>query len=393
MQWTERNRHIKMILVAVALVIAALFLIFSHYLVQDLKREASDKMEVWAEAMRTIKNADEDTDLDFVLQVINNNHTIPVVVLNANGDVDQFRNIKLRYDTPQDSVKKIGNVVKKMKSEGYSIRINYGEDSVSTAKPEYIDILYGDSLTLKQLAYYPFIQIAILTVFILIIVVALLSLKRAEQNRVWVGLTKETAHQLGTPISSLMAWSEILKENHPNDPILDEMDKDVSRLNIIADRFSKVGSQPEVKEEDLKEVIWHVVNYVSMRSSNKVQFVCNLPTVKVTANLSSALFEWVIENLCKNAVDAMSGKGMISIVVHEITGMIIIEISDTGKGIPKNKFKTVFAPGYTTKRRGWGLGLSLAKRIIEEYHNGRIFVKSSELGKGTTFRIELPKQG
>jgi len=245
---------------------------------------------------------------------------------------------------------------------------------------------------LKRLAVYPYIQIAILTIFILIIVFALISLKTAEQNRVWVGLTKETAHQLGTPISSLMAWQEVLKESYPDDPVLSQMGKDVDRLNLIAERFSKVGSQPEVEEVDLREVVWHVVDYIVPRSSKNVKISCSLPSTPVTINLCSSLFEWVVENLCKNAMDAMEGKGRITITVHEITGLIIMEVADTGKGIPKNRFRSVFAPGYTTKKRGWGLGLSLAKRIIEKYHNGRIYVKSSELGKGTTFRIELKKK-
>ena len=277
-----------------------------------------------------------------------------------------------------------------MRRNGYSIKINYGEDP-SVASKEYLEILYEDSLVLRRLAIYPYIQITILTVFFFIIVFALLSLKRAEQNRVWVGLTKETAHQLGTPISSLMAWQEILKETYPDDPTLSEMGKDVDRLNLIAERFSKVGSQPEANDVDLREIIWHVVDYIHPRSSKNIKINCSLPSTPVITSLCASLFEWVIENLCKNAIDAMEGKGRITITVHEITRMVIVEVTDTGKGIPKNRFKSVFSPGYTTKKRGWGLGLSLAKRIVEKYHNGRIFVKSSEPGKGTTFRIELKK--
>lgn len=391
MQWTDRNKHIKFLLVLVAIIIATVSLIFSHYLVQDLKQDVSAKMGVWAEAMRALNNADENTDMNLVLKVINNNSSIPVLVLNEKGELVQFRNIKFRYDTPGDSINYLKNLVSKMRKNGYSIKIRYDKNEQIKGTSEYIEILYEDSLILKRLAIFPYIQIAILTIFILIIIFALLSLKRAEQNRVWVGLTKETAHQLGTPISSLMAWLEILTENYPDDPVIPEISKDVNRLNLIAERFSKVGSQPESTEEDLNEVLWHVVDYIGLRSSNKVKIICNLPSIPVKINICAPLFEWVIENLCKNAIDAMSGKGQITITSHEITGLVIVEVADTGKGIPKNRFKNVFAPGYTTKSRGWGLGLSLAKRIVEKYHNGRIFVKNSEIGKGTIFRIELKK--
>lgn len=391
MQWTDRNKHIKFLLILVAIIIATVSLIFSHYLVQDLKQDVSAKMGVWAEAMRALNNADENTDMNLVLKVINNNSSIPVLVLNEKGEVVQFRNIKFRYDAPGDSINYLKNLVSEMRKNGYSIKIRYDKNEQIKGTPEYIEILYEDSLILKRLAIFPYIQIAILTIFILIIIFALLSLKRAEQNRVWVGLTKETAHQLGTPISSLMAWLEILTENYPDDPLIPEMSKDVNRLNLIAERFSKVGSQPESTEEDLNEVLWHVVDYIGLRSSNKVKIICNLPSIPVKINICAPLFEWVIENLCKNAIDAMSGKGQITITSHEITGLVIVEVADTGKGIPKNRFKNVFAPGYTTKSRGWGLGLSLAKRIVEKYHNGHIFVKNSEIGKGTIFRIELKK--
>lgn len=393
MQWTDRYRSIRNILILAAILIAAVSLVFSHYLLRDMQRDVSSKMNIWAEAMRTLNTADENTDLNLVLKVINDNTTIPVIVLNEKGDVLQFRNLKFRYTTPEDSIDYLRNKVHEMRSQGHSIKIYYTEPSYSLqshkVKDEYLEIVYEDSLTLKRLAIYPYLQIAILAIFILILIFALLSLKRAEQNRVWVGLTKETAHQLGTPISSLIAWQEILKDNHPNDAIIPEMGKDIERLKLIAERFSKVGSRPELKEEDLKEIIWHVVDYISMRLSSKVKIICSLPATPVKVKLSAPLFEWVVENLCKNAIDAMQGKGQITITAHEITGLVIIDVADTGKGIAKNHWKSVFMPGYTTKERGWGLGLSLAKRIIEEYHHGRIYVRNSEIGRGTTFRIEL----
>ena len=229
-------------------------------------------------------------------------------------------------------------------------------------------------------------------IFVVVAIFALLSSKRAEQNKVWVGLSKETAHQLGTPISSLMAWQEVLLEMYPDDELLPEMGKDIQRLQRIAERFSKIGSQPEPKPENLVDVLEQVVSYISRRASNHVRVSLDVPGQALIAPLSAPLFEWVIENLCKNAIDAMDGSGSITITAREEAGCISVEVSDTGKGIPKNRFSTVFTPGYTTKKRGWGLGLSLAKRIVESYHNGRIFVKNSELGKGTTFRVELKKR-
>ena len=246
------------------------------------------------------------------------------------------------------------------------------------------------SLMLKRLAWYPFIQLGVVMIFVVVAIFALLTSKRAEQNKVWVGLSKETAHQLGTPISSLMAWQEILKESYPEDPLVAEMGKDVERLQLIADRFSKIGSLPEPVPSSLNDVIDHVIDYMDRRTSRKVSMVKELPKEDIVVSLNASLFEWVIENLCKNAVDAMQGKGSLNVTAGYDHRTAFIEVTDTGKGIARKNFKTVFSPGFTTKKRGWGLGLTLAKRIIEEYHGGRIFVKWSEIGAGTTFRIELP---
>lgn len=392
MQWTDKSRQIKYILIIAAIVIAGVSLVYSHFLVKDLEEEAKTKMGVWAEAMRSLNTADENTDLNLVLKVINTNNTIPVIVLDERGKILESRNIKLEDESKTDSLAFLDRKAREMRKNGNSIIISF-DPAVTVQKPtkDYLEILYDDSVTLKRLAVFPYIQIGIAAIFILSIIFALLSFKSAEQNRVWVGLTKETAHQLGTPISSLLAWVEILKESYPEDPMIPEVEKDVNRLNLIAERFSKIGSKPEFKEENLLEVLWHVVDYISIRSSDKVKIICDFPSTPVKILMSAPLFEWVIENLCKNAIDAMSGRGRIVITVHEITGQVIIEVTDNGKGIPKNQFKSVFAPGYTTKKRGWGLGLSLAKRIVEKYHKGKIFVKNSEIGQGTTFRIELRK--
>ena len=386
MQWVQRNKSIKYLLMLAAIGIAAFFLVFSHSLVEELKQESSSKMAVWADAMAALNNADENTDLDLVLSVLNDNSTIPVIVRNAHGDIEQYRNITVRESSSQDSIDYLRRCAERMKKEGYFIRINYND-----TPDGYMEIIYEDSTVLKKLAVFPYVQIAILLVFVIVIIVTLLHLKRAEQNRVWIGLTKETAHQLGTPISSLMAWEEILKESYPDDPVLPEMGKDIARLQLIADRFSKVGSQPEIKSTDLKEVLWHVTDYMTKRLPHgKVTLQCHFPHTAVVAPLCPPLFEWVVENLCKNAVDAMTSKGEIGITLFPpVDGVIAIDVWDTGRGIPKNKFRTIFDPGYTTKKRGWGLGLSLSKRIIEEYHHGRIYVKSSDSEKGTVFRIEL----
>lgn len=391
MSWTNNTKEIKYILICAAVIIAGISLAYSHFLVKNLERDANDKMSIWAEAMQTLNNADENTDLNLVLKILDTNNTIPVMVLNEDGDVEITRNIDFSDLTPEDSLKKIAKEVRHMKQNGYSIKIAYNsaQDSDQKSQDSYLEILYDDSVVLKQLSVYPYIQITILSLFAIIIIFVIVSSQRAEQNRVWVGLTKETAHQLGTPISSLMAWVEIMRETYPEDPIIPEFGKDVDRLNLIAERFSKVGSLPEPKPENINEVIWHVVNYLKPRSSSNVKITCNLPQKDTKIKMNAPLFEWVIENLCKNAIDATEGRGHIEITAKEEHDRFVIEISDTGKGIAKNKFKSIFEPGYTTKKRGWGLGLSLAKRIVEKYHKGKIFVKTSEIGKGTTFRIEL----
>lgn len=391
MQWTDQIRRVKIFLVLAAVIIAVASLVVSHLLIRDLAKEEHNKMAVWAEAMRTLNNADENTDINLVLKVINGNNTIPVIVLDSNGDVQAYRNIDLKTcKTEADSVQRVEELGKEMLLERQVIRITLNEDADSvTRSDDYINVCYADSVMLRRLASYPYIQLGVVMIFVVIAIFALLTSKRAEQNKVWVGLSKETAHQLGTPISSLMAWTEILKETHPDDPLIPEMDKDVKRLQLIADRFSKIGSLPEPVETNLKEIMQHVVDYMDRRTSRKVQMVCHFPEEDVIVRINASLFEWVIENLCKNAVDAMEGAGTITLTILKEGARAVVEVADTGKGIRKKDIGNVFKPGFTTKKRGWGLGLSLAKRIVEEYHHGKIYVKKSELGVGTTFRIEL----
>lgn len=391
MQWTDQIRRVKIFLVLAAVIIAVASLVVSHLLIRDLAKEEHNKMAVWAEAMRTLNNADENTDINLVLKVINGNNTIPVIVLDSNGDVQAYRNIDLKScKTEADSVQRVEELGKEMLLERQVIRITLNEDADSvTRSDDYINVCYADSVMLRRLASYPYIQLGVVMIFVVIAIFALLTSKRAEQNKVWVGLSKETAHQLGTPISSLMAWTEILKETHPDDPLIPEMDKDVKRLQLIADRFSKIGSLPEPVETNLKEIMQHVVDYMDRRTSRKVQMICRFPAEDVIVRINASLFEWVIENLCKNAVDAMEGAGTITLTILKEGARAVVEVADTGKGIRKKDIGNVFKPGFTTKKRGWGLGLSLAKRIVEEYHHGKIYVKKSELGVGTTFRIEL----
>lgn len=388
MQWTDRIRQIKVILVLAAIVIAVVSLVVSHYLVTDLEVEERNNMEVWAEAMRTLNKADENTDLNLVLKVINGNNTIPVIVIDPVGTVQTYRNVSMDEANKTDSDAYVARMAQSLYRNGQYIRISLG-DSDSTH--DFINVCYDDSTMIKRLTSYPYVQLGIVLVFVVVAIFALLSSKKAEQNKVWVGLSKETAHQLGTPISSLMAWVEILKENYPDDELIPEMDKDVKRLEMIAERFSKIGSLPEPVPASMNDVINHVVDYMDKRTSSKVSIVCSIPGDPVIVKMNSSLFEWVIENLCKNAVDAIDGTGTITISMYDEEHKVIVEVADTGKGIRKKNVKNVFTPGFTTKKRGWGLGLSLAKRIVEEYHHGRIFVKNSEIGKGTTFRIELQK--
>jgi signal transduction histidine kinase len=319
------------------------------------------------------------------LKVINENNTIPVIVMDADGNVQTYRNIKIHARNRTDSLNYVTNEGIKLLKAGRVIMISMS-DSI---KNDYINVCYDDSVMIKRLATYPFVQLGVVLIFVVVAIFALLTSKRAEQNKVWVGLSKETAHQLGTPISSLMAWTEILKENYPEDTLIPEMDKDVKRLQLIADRFSKIGSLPELQSSSLNEIMNHVVDYMDCRTSSKVEMIKKFPAEDIIVTINPQLFEWVIENLCKNAVDAMGGEGLITLTLEQMTNKVVIEVADTGKGIKKKNLGNVFKPGFTTKSRGWGLGLSLAKRIIEEYHKGRIFVKSSEIGKGTTFRIEI----
>ena len=375
-------RYVKYMLVLVAAVIAVASLFVSNNFVDKLKLEEKNKMQVWAAAMSSIINAEVNEDVTLEQNILSSNKTIPVVLSDDTGSIIQENNIKIPANA--DSLTVLMERVADMRRKGNVIPIymdGVGEQYVC----------YDDSNILILLSCYPYIQLCVVLIFLVICVVAVISSKRAEQNRVWVGLSKETAHQLGTPISSLMAWVEVLKEKYPDDELLPEMGHDVERLQRVAERFSKIGSKPEHTSEDVVSVIESAVEYVKRRSPSKVEYVVDFPKRPILVRMNAPLIEWVVENLCKNAVDAMGGNGIITVTVSHDEQNAYIDVSDTGKGISKSNRRMVFEPGFTTKKRGWGLGLSLAKRIMEEYHKGKIFVKKSAPGKGTTFRMELKK--
>lgn len=374
----DTRQKLKFVFVFGALLIACIFLYISHRLVKDLSAEEKNKIEIWAEATRLLASDNPDLDLSLPLQVMQSNTTIPVIVLDQQDNVITWKNIKQAEATGNVS----NDFIRKFKKKEKQIPIVFEDGNVQY-------LYYDDSVLLKRLSYYPYVELLIMGIFFLIAVLALSSTKKAEQNQVWVGLSKETAHQLGTPISSLMAWQSLLKERYKNDPLLEEMGKDVERLRTIAERFSKVGSKPELEEVPLQQIIKNTVNYMSKRISGKIKITTDLEETDMYVKMSPPLFEWVMENLIKNAVDAMpDGQGNIDIQLDKIGSKACLYIRDTGKGIAKNRHQTIFNPGYTTKKRGWGLGLSLAKRIIQDYHAGKIFVHSSN-NKGTTFCIEL----
>ena len=386
MMWTERIRNIKLLLIFAAIVIVVLSLVVSRLLIRDLFHEETTRMEVLAEAMRSLSVADENTDLNLVLKVINENNTIPVIVVDKLGKAQIFRNVDVKGYNYADSLKDASRRAAIMKASGRFVRI-----SIDDRTHDYIDVCYEDSIILKRLAYYPYVQLGVVLIFAAIVMFALLASKKAEQNMVWVGLSKETAHQLGTPISSLLAWIEIFKEEYPKESLVPEMEKDVKRLQIITERFSKIGSLPSLCPVNLIDVLNHVIDYMEKRKPSSISIVREQPDHDIVIMLNVSLFEWVVENLFKNAVDSMIGiKGTITVKVSEIADIVSIEISDTGKGIKPKDISNVFRPGFTTKKRGWGLGLSLAKRIVKDYHKGKIFVKYSDVGKGTVFCIELP---
>jgi len=401
----DSRRIWRVVFIIISLVLVLLFLYISNNLVKDLAQQERERMEIWANATRELatlgsgSEVDENgnpisssaTDVDFLLSIIEANHNIPVLLVDDKDNILDHRNFRLPepVDNPFElsaaNLEYLNKKLRHLKNSENKIDINIDKNTTQY-------LYYEDSTLLRRLAYFPYIQLAVLALFFAIAYFALMSIKRAEQNKVWVGLSKETAHQLGTPISSLMAWTQLLVSMGVDKSIVTDMDKDVKRLSTIADRFSKIGSMPDKELTTINEAVTTSLEYMRARIPKRVNLYIH--TNDQTNNgvmLSQTLFAWVMENLTKNAVDAMDGEGQLDITVEDSPNNVVILVKDTGKGIARKNFKNVFNPGFTTKKRGWGLGLTLVKRIIEEYHNGQIYIKESEVGKGTTFGIELPK--
>jgi nitrogen-specific signal transduction histidine kinase len=386
----QQKKRWKYLLLAFACVIASGSLFYTSYLVKNIARSERTRAQVWAMSMRQILNSDDNDFLKYTIAV-RDSLVVPAIVTDAKGDIRLSRGLdttKTYIDLPSPGkkydLKYFKDELEYMKGQHEPIRLQIlGEENF---------VYYKDSPLLTQLKIFPYVQLSVIAVFLLMAYTAFSSSRKSEQDQVWVGLAKETAHQLGTPISSLMAWIELMKEkfNAEDDVLVAEMENDVKRLEIVADRFSKIGSKPVLEEHGVYAVVKDFVDYFKVRVSKNITFeMSGNPHLKAGINIP--LFDWVIENLLKNAVNAIDGKGSIKVEIsgNKVKNQVFIDVTDTGKGIPRSKFDTVFQPGYTTRKRGWGLGLSLTKRMIDNYHNGQIFVKDSELGKGTTFRIVL----
>lgn len=372
---SERLKNIlQSIFLVLSILLIGLFIFFSNQLVNWLSNEERTKVEIWANAYSQLLLAEEDADVSLELKILESNTTIPVFYTDNEGNLLGSINM----DIPKDTTAFIADKVQILTAQQHFFDVNVA--------PELSQRLYYDESTrLQMLHYYPYVQVLVIVVFICLLYYMLMGRRRAEQNRVWVGLSRETAHQLGTPIQSLMGWMELLRsESEEDNETFDEIDKDIQRLRMVADRFSKIGSEPKLEETDIRQIILSVSDYMQKRASSRIRIDAQVPDQPVIRKASIPLFSWVIENLCKNSIDAQPTHIFVRLYADGI-----IEVEDNGNGIPKNKFKSVFKTGYTTKTRGWGLGLALVKRIVEDYHHGRIYIKNSVVGVGTTFRIEI----
>jgi len=383
----------KWVVLGVALIISAGSIVYTNELVKQIRDRERKQIDLYASTLEYLANENDAPNLIFVMEeIIQANNTIPVILTDEFGKPEHYRNIPAADKIDNDRVRKrfLLNEIKDMMTEREPIMVTLTDDNNQIYG--YKNIYYRNSFLLTQLKYYPYVQLSIIAIFGLIIFAVFNYSRTAEQNRVWVGLAKETAHQLGTPLSSLIAWVEYFKETFPDQKdVFIELQKDVDRLEMITERFSNIGSVPQLRQERVFDLVSEVVKYLEKRISTKVSMTVQaFPNEEITCSINRPLFAWVVENIVKNAVDAMVGKGAITIKIMKVSdGRVAVDISDTGKGIAKNRLTQVFKPGYTTKKRGWGLGLALTKRIVENYHGGRIFVKDSELNKGTTFRILL----
>jgi signal transduction histidine kinase len=381
--YTKKQKW-KLFLLFVAILIAAASILTTNNLAKQLSKEERKKVELWALGMRQLSSLDnQEKNYTFILEVIKNNETVPVILTDKNGNVVSSRNLDPNRENDPEYLEL---QLEKMKKENEPIEIILLDGNKNY-------IYYKESVLLTRLFYFPIIQFVVMIIFLLVAYLAFSTSRKAEQNQVWVGMSKETAHQLGTPTSSLLANLELLKLKKVDQEIVDEFEKDINRLEKITERFSKIGSVPKLTKQDIIPVLVNTVNYIKARSSDKINFQFNFSANdQILLPFNASLFEWVIENLCKNAIDSMEGAGTLSIILDDRIQYLYIDIKDQGKGIPKSKYTTIFQPGFTTKKRGWGLGLSLSKRIIEDYHNGKIFVYHSEINKGSIIRMVLKKQ-
>lgn len=391
------RRHSKVVFMIIAIAVVGTFLFVSNHIVTDLAAQERARMQLWADATREIISSPPGADIDFPLAIIQANTTIPVLLTDADGNIVDHRNFALPEPTDSSQPLYISDTNRAFLIDRLHSLRSSGRDIVIEIAPGLVQHLYyEESRTLKLLSVFPYIQLGVMILFVAVVYIAVSSAKRAEQNKVWVGLSKETAHQLGTPISSLMAWVEMLPSYGVDTEVSCEMDKDVKRLASIASRFSKIGSKPSLELADINTTVNRITAYMATRVSARVILNVNECEDSLTASISEPLIEWVMENLIKNAVDAMDGAGTITVTTSRIASgkhkpeTARIDVTDTGKGLPRRDFSAIFRPGYTTKSRGWGLGLTLAKRIVEQYHGGRIFVADSTPGIGTTFTILLP---
>ncbi|MCF4100421.1 HAMP domain-containing histidine kinase [Gillisia sp. M10.2A] len=376
----ERN-FTRWFIIISSLLIVGLILWNTSIFFERLKQDERDKMKIWSAAQAFLDKATEDTDIELTLQILNKNTSIPTIWEDEKGNIIDGLNLPL--ETRKDP-EKLKNYVAQLKTENEPIEMFLSKNRVHK-------IYYGDSPLLTKIKYYPIFLLLIIFLFIGVVYFFYTTTKSSEQNKLWAGMAKETAHQIGTPLSSLIGWTEILKAEDVNQVYIEEIEKDVERLKTITDRFSKIGSMPKLSKTDIVKATQESFDYLKVRSSNLIDFSLKLPEAAIYVNLNESLYSWTIENLVKNAIDAMRGKGELQLELKQDSNWVYINIKDTGKGISKSKHQLIFEPGYTSKKRGWGLGLSLAKRIIEEYHNGKIKVLSSEINKGTTFQIALKK--
>lgn len=373
----------KLLLLLFAVLIGLASLFYTNALVGRLKQEERKNVELWAEATRLLAISDTSQNVEFLFSIIDNNNTVPVILTDENDQIISSKNF--RSENKNDTAELLRNLSKiKQKNEPIIINLENGHYNL---------IYFKDSIILTMLSYYPYIQLAIIILFITVSYLAFSSSLKADQNKVWVSMSKETAHQLGTPTSSIAGWIELLQQDHPEISITKELARDVERLEKVTERFSRIGSKPALNVENIAVIVTRTIDYLRSRTSSKIRFVTDfIDEEDLTVPVNAALFEWVIENVAKNAIDAMEGSGDLSFRISGNEKHVIIDITDTGKGIPKSAFKKIFSAGFSTKQRGWGMGLSLAKRIIEDYHNGRIFVKYSEAGRGSCIRIIMNRR-